>query len=137
MNALKNHWCETTLLSQAVLKHVVFKEFTFKKSVQGTNSVAILPRMKKFMTLFHIKNYFSCHVILLKRKLQHVGHKWVICWSHLDCSVGQWIEWLKRCDPLSTLLGSSLCDMTSPLALRIEFDSTISTTLLLDTKTYT
>ena len=53
----------------------------------------ILPRMKKSMALFHIKS-FSCHVtILLKRKRQHMGgHKWVICGSHPDCSVGQWVK---------------------------------------------
>ena len=39
MNALKYHWCETSLLSQVVLKHVAFKDFVFKKSVQGTGSV--------------------------------------------------------------------------------------------------
>ena len=55
--------------------------------------------MKKSMALFHIKN-FSYHVtLLLKRKLQHVGHKWVICGSQVghmwvtsglfDGSVGQ------------------------------------------------
>ena len=45
----------------------------------------ILPRMKKSMALFHIKS-FSCHVtILLKRKLQHVGHKWVT--SGLFCGL--------------------------------------------------
>ena len=32
-----------------------------------------------------------------------MGHKWVICGSHLDCSVGQWVKWVNRCDPLSTL----------------------------------
>ena len=36
---------------------------------------------------------FSCHVTsLLKRTLQHVGHKWVICGLHPDCSVGQWVK---------------------------------------------
>ena len=96
------------------------------QEVCARDQFCILPRMKKPMTLFHIKNYFSCHVILLKRNFQHVGHKWVICRSHPDCSVGQRVKWINRCDPLSTLLGSLLCDMTSPLALRIEFDSTTS-----------
>ena len=32
-----------------------------------------------------------------------MGHKWVICRSHPDCSVGQWVKWVNRCDPLSTL----------------------------------
>ena len=37
----------------------------------------------------------SCYVhwLHLKRKLQHVGRKWVICGSHPDCSVGQWVKW--------------------------------------------
>ena len=47
--------------------------------------------MKKFMAMFHIKS-FSRHVtqvtLLLKRKLEHVGYKWVT--SRLFCgSVGQ------------------------------------------------
>ena len=79
MNVLKYHWCETSLLSQAVLKHVVSKDFIFKKSAQSI--------------LYPAKNddiiNFSCHItLLLKRKLQHVGHKWVL--SRLFCgSVGQ------------------------------------------------
>ena len=32
-----------------------------------------------------------------------MGHKWVICGSHPDCSVGQWVKRVNRCDPLSTL----------------------------------
>ena len=40
INALKYHCSETSLLSQAVLKHVVFKDFIFKKSMQGTSSVS-------------------------------------------------------------------------------------------------
>ena len=40
MNAPKYHWCETSLLSQAILKHVVSKDFIFKKSVQETGPVA-------------------------------------------------------------------------------------------------
>ena len=30
---------------------------------------------------------------------------WVICGSHQNCSVGQWVKWVNRCDPLSTLTG--------------------------------
>ena len=40
MNALKYHWYETSLLSQAVLKHVVSKDFILKKSVQRSGSVS-------------------------------------------------------------------------------------------------
>ena len=28
---------------------------------------------------------------------------WVICGSHPDCFVGQWVKWVNRCDPFSTL----------------------------------
>ena len=46
-----------------------------------------------------------CNVTLfLKRKLQHVGHKWIVCGSHLDCSVGQWVKLVNRYDPLLTLV---------------------------------
>ena len=40
MNVPKYHWCKTSLVSQAVLKHVVSKDFIFKKSLQGTDSVS-------------------------------------------------------------------------------------------------
>ena len=40
MNALKYHWCETSLLFQAVLKHVVSEDLIFKKAMKGTGSVS-------------------------------------------------------------------------------------------------
>ena len=77
--------------------------------------------MKKSMALLHIK-LFSCHItLLLKRKLQHVGHRWVICGSHSDCSVGQWVKWINRCDPLLTL-------QWVPLACLVVFAILIATT---------
>ena len=56
-------------LAQGVLKHVVSKDFIFKKSVQGT-----VTRMKKSMALFHMKK-FSCHVTLssFKKKTSTCG----------------------------------------------------------------
>ena len=84
----------------AVLKHVISKDFIFKKSVQGTG-FCTLPSMKKSIYGIVLIKNFS---LLSKRKFQHVGHKWVICGSHLDCSVDQWVKWVNRCDPLSTLL---------------------------------
>ena len=33
-----------------------------------------------------------------------MDHKWVICGSHPDCFVGQWVKWVIMCDPLSTLV---------------------------------
>ena len=100
MNVLKYHWYETSLLSQAVLKHVVSKDFIFKKSVQGTGSVSC----QEWRNLWHcsISKIFLvmlATLIFLKRKLQHVGHKWVMYRSHSDCSMGQWVN---RWDRLST-----------------------------------
>ena len=89
MNALKYHWCKTSLfLSQTVLKHVVSKDFIFKKSVQGTCSVTCHARMKKSMALFHIK-IFSCHVTVATFKKNFnmwvtsgscVGHIRIVLW---------------------------------------------------------
>ena len=84
------------------LKHMVSEDFIFKESLQGP---VLYPAKNE--EIYGIVPYqqFSCHVtLLLKRKLQHVGHKWVICGSHPDCSVGQWVKWVNRCDPLSTLV---------------------------------
>ena len=52
----------TSLLSQAVLKHVVSKDFIFKKSVQGIGSVSA-KNEEIYGIAWHIKN-FSCHVTL-------------------------------------------------------------------------
>ena len=74
--------------------YVVFKDFFFMKSMQGTMQFYILPRMKKSI-LFHIteKKFVSrYYTLLLKRKNfmcgSQVGHIWVT--SRLFCgSVGQ------------------------------------------------
>ena len=66
MNALKYHWSETSLFSQAVLKHAVSKDFIFKKSVQGLEQYpakneeiyGIVPYQKFFML---------CYIIFKKR----------------------------------------------------------------------
>ena len=96
MNGSKYHWCETSLLSQAVLKHAESKDFIFKKSVQGTGSVSC----QESRNLWHYivtyqKIFMSCY-ITFKRKTS-------TCGSHLDCSVGQWVKWVNRCDPLLIL----------------------------------
>ena len=70
MNALKYHWYETSLLSQAVLKCVHGVQRFHLQEVCARDWFHILPRMKKSITLFHIKN-FSCHVIL--QKISQVG----------------------------------------------------------------
>ena len=68
------------------------------------------------------------HWLHLKRKLQHVGHKWVICGSHPDCFVGQWVKWVNKCDPLSTLVPWTIyayfcCYVWSPVLYMAATDS--------------
>ena len=71
MNALKYHWCETSSLSQAVLKHIsVVQRFHLQEvfARDQSNRFCILPRMKKSMTLFHIKKIFmSCYITFKKK----------------------------------------------------------------------
>ena len=80
MNALKYQWCATSCFEACDVQQF---------HLQGVWTI-------KEPVLYHAKNeeiygikHFSCHVTLfLKRKLQHVGHKWVI--SGFFCgSVGQ------------------------------------------------
>ena len=80
MNALKYHWCETSFLSQAVLKHVVSKDIIIKKFLQG---MALYPATNEEIYGI-VYMYIKCLCQVTKRKLQHVGHKWVICGSHPD-----------------------------------------------------
>ena len=90
MNVLNHHWCKATLLPQAVLK-LWCPEILFSRILcMGLDQFCILPRMKESMALFHICVFYLCHfTLLLKRNLQHVSHKWIICRSHLNCSVGK------------------------------------------------
>ena len=39
-NALNNHWCETSLLSQAILKQVVSRDFIVKNLVPQDNAIS-------------------------------------------------------------------------------------------------
>ena len=93
MNALKYHWCETSSLSQAVLKHDSGVQRFHLQEVYAREQPVLYPAKNEEIygiVKFHIyQKKFSCHTLLLKRKLQHVGHKWVICGSHPDCSVDQ------------------------------------------------
>ena len=91
--------CETSLLSQAVLKHVVSKDFIFKKSVQGTGSAScqiygIAPYQKFFM---------SCYITFKKKTStcgSQVGHMWVT--SGLFCgSVGHGSTGMTHFQPCS------------------------------------
>ena len=87
MNALKYHWFETCLLSQAV-----WRMYMWCPKILSSRSLC------KALVLYPAENAWHCSIskifhvmlctLLLKRKLQHVGHKWVT--SELFCgSVGQ------------------------------------------------
>ena len=80
MNALKYHWCETSLfLSQADLKHVVSKD-----SRSLCKEPVLYPTKNE-----EIYGIVPCQTLAtFKKKFQHVGHMWVT--SRLFCgSVGQ------------------------------------------------
>ena len=102
------------------------KDFIFKKSVQGRDQFC--QYLAKNEDIYSIVPYqkFSCHAcmlatLLLKRKLQHVGHKWIICGSHLDCSVDQWVKWVNRCDSLSTLIASYIASYICTIEMFISY----------------
>ena len=93
VNVLNHCWYETSLLPQAILKHMVSRDWLSKTLCMGP-----VLYLKKSMALYRI---FLCHfALLLKRKLQHVDHKWVTsrllcgsmghCWTiteHSYCSL--------------------------------------------------
>ena len=74
---------------KAVLKHVVSRDFTLKNSVHGTSSVSY----QEQTILYGIVSYLiiPCpFTSLLKRKLQYVGHKWVIHVGHIRIAL--WVS---------------------------------------------
>ena len=81
--SLNHHWCEGSLLPQAVLKHVVSRNFILKNSVHST----VLQYLAKNKEVCGIVSYLI-FTLLLKGKFQHVGHKWVICGSY---QIALWI----------------------------------------------
>ena len=66
MNALKYHWCETSLLAISSGFEACGVQI-FHLSVQGTSSVSCQESVEKSMVLFHIKK-FSYHVTLLLKE---------------------------------------------------------------------
>ena len=98
-------------------------EISFLKNL-SMGSVLYPIKAKKSMALFHIR-IFPCHfALLLKRKLQHVSHKWVICGSHPDCSVGQWVKWINWCDTLSTLdQNISVCLLFKRISITLHYEN--------------
>ena len=96
MNALKYHRCKIgyyLMLFEACGVQLKIKGL-FLYCAKNEEIYGIVPR----------QNFSRYVTLLLKRKLQHVGHKWILCGSHPDCSVSQWVKWVNKCDPLSTLM---------------------------------
>ena len=84
MNALNHHWYETSLLPQAVLKHVaprdLHPEILFSRSLY-IRPILILSRMKKSTAMFHTRIFPILFCITYKKKTSGYGSNW-------DCSVG-------------------------------------------------
>ena len=72
VNPMNDHWYETSLLRQAVVKH----EISYTES---------LPRMKKFYGSVFIIFHDIC--ITFRKKMS--ACRSYVCGSHLDCFVGQ------------------------------------------------
>ena len=62
MNALNHHWCETRLLPQAVLKHLVSREISFSESLYMGSVL--------FCNIISNQN-FQCCFEILSVKLKH------------------------------------------------------------------
>ena len=84
MDALKYHWHKTSLLFQPVLKMRCLKISSLCKGP------VLYPAKNEeiYMAFFHIKNFqVMLRILTLKKKTSTCGHKWVVCESHLECSV--------------------------------------------------
>ena len=80
INALKYHWCETSLfLSQIGLKHVVSKDFVFKKS--ACTGILYPTKNKEIYGIVPYQKFFmSCCISYFKKALtcgSRLGHVWV------------------------------------------------------------
>ena len=112
MNALKYLWCETSLLSQAVLKHAVSKDFIFKKSVQGTGSVSCQEWRYLVIASYISKFLMSCMfssiiaTATFKKKTStcgsqvghnYVGHIRIVLWVSGSTGVTHFQPWSSAC----------------------------------------
>ena len=68
-HALNHHCCKTTLLLQAVLKHVMSRDFILKMmNVCIWNQFCILSRATKSMALFHFIIFIMSLCIIVKKR---------------------------------------------------------------------
>ena len=95
--ALNHHWCETTLLPQAVLNYVMSRDFIVKKYVQLRDQFCILTRMNKSMTLFYIRIFSVFALLCNTSACQLQVHESYVC--HNDIWIAQWVN---KCYPYST-----------------------------------
>ena len=84
VNALNHHWCETSYYLKWFW-NMWCSEISFSR-IPCVGPVLYPEEVYGIVSylIFSISFY-----ITFKRKLQHLGHKRVICGSHVDCSVGQ------------------------------------------------
>ena len=101
------YWTIKDVTTSSCLKYVVSRDFIPKNSVHWTSSGSGINLWHCFISVFFMS-------LLLKRKLSHMGHKWVIV-GHIQ--IAQWVRWVNKCDPLSTLdpiRAHSVTSTTSP-----------------------
>ena len=90
MNALQCHWCKTSLLFQAVLKHVSGVQKFHLQEVYAREQPVLYPaKNEEIYGIFpYQKIFMSCYITLERKLGSQVGHIWVT--SRLFCgSVGQ------------------------------------------------
>ena len=88
MNALKCHWCETSLLSQAGLKHVSGVQRFHLQEVYAREQLVLYPaKNEEIYGIFHMKKIFmSCYITFKKKtstcgsQLGHMGHIPIVLW---------------------------------------------------------
>ena len=120
LNAPKYHWCETSLLAISSCFEACGVQRFYLQEVCAREQFCILLRIRN---LWHCSISKIFHVMItFKQKT------WLACGSHPDSSVGQWVKWVNRCDPLSTLVTYirviHICDWVSENGPRtyIKFD---------------
>ena len=84
VNAPNYHWCETRLLPQAVLTHVVSREISFSESLYMGSVL--------FCSIISYQN-FQCSFEILSKEFKHV--MWVIS-GHIWVTSGLLCVWVSR-----------------------------------------
>ena len=100
--ALNHHWCETSLLSQAVLNYMWCPEISLLKNLcnWGISSVSLQEWRNLYGIIVSYQNFFCICIIILCitsacGSQVHGSYVW-----HYNIWIDQWIN---KCEPLSTL----------------------------------